>query len=199
MSFSIPAFTALLKLNALGLSFNPTLVVSDVGSDAITLSGLLQAFAAQNTRRSTATADPGHHHRRLPAVAGHRQHQHLDPAVPKIHTQYIPKLPFDGNVAYGMSVAYTFVQAMEKAGKNPTRQDLINAIKGGISQGASVAPYAYSSTNHLGGTGAYMGTIQNGVLVPQGPVLITDTSPTGAITPYTTTQPLAPASGIPSP
>ena len=47
VSFSIPAFTALLKLNSLKLGFNPTLVVSNVGSDPITLSGLLEAFAKQ--------------------------------------------------------------------------------------------------------------------------------------------------------
>src|SRR5882724_9400413 len=40
VSFSVPAFTALLKLNMLGLAFSPQLVVSDVGSDAITLAGL---------------------------------------------------------------------------------------------------------------------------------------------------------------
>ena len=38
----------------------------------------------------------------------------------KIHDKYLPKLPFDGNVAFGEAVAYTFVQAMLKAGKNPT-------------------------------------------------------------------------------
>ena len=47
VSFSIPAFTALLKLNSLKLGFSPTLVVSNVGSDPITLSGLLEAFAKQ--------------------------------------------------------------------------------------------------------------------------------------------------------
>src|SRR6202167_5681926 len=47
VSFSIPAFTALLKLNTLKLAYNPTLVVSDVGSDPITLSGLLESFAKQ--------------------------------------------------------------------------------------------------------------------------------------------------------
>ncbi len=47
VSFSIPAFTALLKLNSLKLGYNPTLVVSNVGSDPITLSGLLEAFAKQ--------------------------------------------------------------------------------------------------------------------------------------------------------
>src|SRR5579863_1786831 len=47
VAFSIPAFTALLKLNSLKLGYNPTLVVSDVGSDPITLGGLVTAFAKQ--------------------------------------------------------------------------------------------------------------------------------------------------------
>ena len=83
-----------------------------------------------------------------------------------------------------MAAGYTFVQAMFKAGRNPTRQDLLNAINGGLPQGPSVAPYAYSATDHNGITGAYIAIIKNGALVPQGPVLVTDTSPTGAITPF---------------
>src|SRR6266568_4627022 len=47
VSFSIPAFLALLKLNSLKVGFSPTLVVSNVGSDPITLSGLLESFAKQ--------------------------------------------------------------------------------------------------------------------------------------------------------
>jgi hypothetical protein len=88
---------------------------------------------------------------------------------------------------------------MLKAGRNPTRQDLISAINSGLPQGASVAPYAYSASDHDGITGAYMGVIQNGALVQKGPVLVTDTSPTGAVTPFTTAQPDAPTSGVPSP
>jgi hypothetical protein len=91
------------------------------------------------------------------------------------------------------------VQAMLKAGRNPTRADLLNAINGGLPQGPMVAPFAYSSTDHLGVTGAYIGVIQNGVEVQQGPVLVTDTTPTGAITTFTGTEEQAPASGVPSP
>src|SRR5689334_9804133 len=45
VSFAIPAFNALFKLTSLKLSFNPTLVASNVGTDPITLGGLLEAFA----------------------------------------------------------------------------------------------------------------------------------------------------------
>ena len=62
-----------------------------------------------------------------------------------------------------------------------------------------VAPFAYSSDDHAGATGAYMAVIQNGVVVQKGPVLTTDTSASGPITTFTGTEQQAPASGIPSP
>jgi len=43
----------------------------------------------------------------------------------------------------------------------------------------------------------YMGTIENGALVQKGPVLVTDDTPTGAVTTYTGTEQTAPASGMP--
>jgi branched-chain amino acid transport system substrate-binding protein len=97
-----------------------------------------------------------------------------------------------------MEVAYTFVQAMFNAGRNPTRADLVSAIQKGLPQGPVSAPYAYSATSHAGVTGAYIGTIQNGVIVQQGSVLVTDTTATGAITTFAGTEQQAPASGIPS-
>ena len=118
----------------------------------------------------------------------------------KVHDQYEPEgAASTATCFYGMAAAYTFVQAMLKAGRNPTRADLASAIEGGLPQGPMVSPFAYSSTDHAGATGAYIGTIKNGVVVQQGPVLVTDTSASGAITTYTGTEQQAPASGIPSP
>jgi hypothetical protein len=199
VSFAVPAFEALLQLNSLKLSFSPQLVVSDVGSDPITLAGLLQSFAKQGgatvsgNELTQGIITDGY----LPTL-GDTGNSWIK-LFTKIHNQYIPSLPMDGNVLFGMAVGYTFVQAMLKAGRNPTRQDLVSAINGGLPQGVAVAPYAYSSANHDGITGAYVGVIKNGVLVQTGPVQVTNTSPTGPITTYSTAQPAAPASGIPSP
>jgi ABC-type branched-subunit amino acid transport system substrate-binding protein len=199
VSFSIPAFTALLKLNSLKLGFNPTLVVSNVGSDAITLSGLLEAFAKQagakvnGNQLINGIITDGY----LPSTS--QASNSWIQLFTKVKAQYDPKAPLDGNVLYGEAVAYTFVQAMLKAGRNPTRADLTSAIEAGLPNGPSVAPYAYSSSDHAGITGAYMGVITNGQLVQQGSVLVTDTSATGAITAYTGAEQQASASGIPSP
>jgi len=198
VSFSIPAFTALLKLDSLKLGFNPTLVVSDVGSDPITLSGLLESFAKQGgaTVNGNQLTNGIITDEYLPALSTTDSWYNL---FVKIHNQYDAKEPLDGNFFYGMSVAYTFVQAMLNAGRNPTRADLVSAIEKGLPQGPMVAPFAYSSSNHLGVTGAYIGTIQNGVVVQQGSVLTTDTTATGPISTYTGTEQQAPVSGIPSP
>jgi ABC-type branched-subunit amino acid transport system substrate-binding protein len=199
ISFSIPAFTALLKLNSLKLGFSPQLVVSNVGSDAITLSGLLEAYAKQGgaTVNGNALTNGIISDGYLPTV-GDTSNSWIS-LFSKVHQQYDASAPFDGNVLYGEAVAYAFVQAMFKAGRNPTRADLVSAIESGLPQGAAVAPYAYSSSDHAGITGAYIGVIKNGVLVQEGPVLSTDTSASGAITTYTGTEQQAPASGIPSP
>jgi ABC-type branched-subunit amino acid transport system substrate-binding protein len=198
ISFSIPAFTALLKLNSLKLGFSPTMVVSNVGSDPITLSGLLEAYAKQGgaTVNGNQLTNGIITDAYLPGLSSNDSWYVL---FKKIHDQYEPKAPLDGNFFYGMSVAYTFVQAMMKAGRNPTRQDLVTAIQAGLPQGPVVAPYAYASSDHSGTTGAYMGIIQNGVIVQKGSVLTTDTSASGAITTYTGTEQQAPASGVPSP
>jgi ABC-type branched-subunit amino acid transport system substrate-binding protein len=197
VSFSVPAFTALLKLTALGLKFNPQLVVSDVGSDPITLAGLLASFAKNKTAGFGNSLTQGMITDSYLPSLGDTSNSWIQ-LFTKVHNTYIPKLPLDGNVGYGLAVGYTFVQAMLKAGRNPTRQDLVNAINGGLPQGASVAPYAYSSTNHNGITGAYMAKTVNGALVALGPTLVTDTTASGGFS-TPPTPPAAPASGIPSP
>jgi ABC-type branched-subunit amino acid transport system substrate-binding protein len=199
VSFSIPAFTALLKLTSLKLGFSPTLAVSNVGSDPITLSGLLESFAKQGgatvngNALTTGIITDGY----VPSVGDTTNS--WTALFKKVHDQYDAKAPFDGNVFYGMGAAYTFVQAMLKAGRNPTRGDLVSAINAGLPQGPFVAPLAYSSTDHDGATGAYIGIIKNGVLTQQGPVLVTDASATGALTTYAGAESQAPASGVPVP
>ncbi len=199
VSFSVPAFTALLKLYSLKLGFNPTLVVSDVNNDVYTLDGLLEAYAKQGgaTVNGSQLTDGIITDGYLPPPAD--TSNSWVTLFKMIHDQYDAKEPWDGNAYYGEAVAYLFVQAMFKAGRNPTRADLVSAVEGGLPQGPLVAPLAYSMTNHDGVTGAFMAVMENGGLVQEGSVLTTDTSATGPISTYTGTEQQAPASGIPSP
>jgi len=195
VSFSVPAFTALLRLSELGVKFNPTNVVSDVGSDPTTLATLLNSFAKKKGSFGSALTQGIITDGYLPPLG-----DMSNPWVAlteKVLKQYDAKAPLDGNTYYGVAVAYTFVQAMIKAGKNVTRQGLINAINGGLPQGFSVAPYLYSATDHSGMTGAYMAIIKGNVLSPLGGVFTTDVTPTGAVTPESVSQPPPPTSGIP--
>ena len=101
VSFSIPAYTALLKLNSLKLGFSPTLVVSNVGSDPITLSGLVTAYAKQGgatvngSQLINGIISDGY----LPSL-GSAGNSWIT-LFKKVHDQYDPKAPFDGNLLYG--------------------------------------------------------------------------------------------------
>jgi ABC-type branched-subunit amino acid transport system substrate-binding protein len=197
VSFAIPAFNALFKLTSLKLGFNPTLVASNVGTDPITLGGLLEAFAKQGHTKvngnqlTEGIITDGY----LPTLGA--TGNSWIALFKKVHDTYDAKAPFDGNVLYGEAVGYAFVQAMMKAGKNPTRADLVNAINAGLPQGPAVAPYAYSSSDHSGITGAFIGVIKNGAIVQQGPVYTTDATQAGAVTAYTGSEQAAPATGMP--
>jgi len=199
VAFSVPAFTALLKLYSLKLGFSPTLVVSDVNNDVFTLDGLLEAYAKQGgaTVKGSALTNGIITDSYLPTLA--ETSNSWITLFKMVHDQYDAKEPWDGNAYYGEAVAYAFVQAMLKAGRNPTRADLVSAINGGLPQGPVVAPYAYSSSNHAGATGAFMAIMSNGGLTQKGSVLTTDTTATGAITTYTGAEEQAPTSGIPAP
>ncbi|HEX3707186.1 MAG TPA: ABC transporter substrate-binding protein [Mycobacteriales bacterium] len=200
VSFTVPAFTALLKLTSLQLGFSPQLVVSSVGSDPVTLAGLITAFAKQGgtTLKGEDLIQGIVTDGYLPSAA--------DPSnswiklFEKIYKKYMPAKTypaFDGNIEYGMASAYTFAQALVAAGKNLTRADIVSAVEGGLTGGPNLVPYAYSSSDHSGITGVQMGVINGLSIKLQGTPLTTDDG-SGAITPYTTAEATAPANGIPT-
>lgn len=196
--FTIPAYTALFKLTALKLGFSPTIAVSNVGSDPTTTEGLLQAFAksagasiSQPAQLVEGMITDGY----LPSLGD--TSNSWTALWKKIHDQYVPQLPFDGNVVYGMAYAYTFAQVLAAAGKNPTRDSLVAALEKGGLTGPGLTPFRYSSSSHAGYTGVQVAIVHNGALDVTGTPLTTDNG-SGPITPYTTTPPSAPANGIPT-
>ncbi|HEY2771666.1 MAG TPA: ABC transporter substrate-binding protein [Solirubrobacteraceae bacterium] len=196
VDFTVPIYTAIGQLTSFTLGYKPQLVVSNVGIDPTTVGGLLKTVSkgkASGTGLIEGAITDGY----LPSVD-----DLSNPWIKlfkKIHDQYDKSAPFDGNVEYGMANAYTLVQALQAAGKNLTRQDLINAINahGASWTGPGLVPFRYSTTVHGGYSGAEMGQIRHGKIVLFGGPLVTEPTSGSPIKPYTTPQPAPPSSGVP--
>jgi hypothetical protein len=192
--FTIPAYTALVELAGLKLDYHPQLVVSNVGADPTTLKGLLKAFS--KGKAPSALIDGIQSDAYLPP-SGDTSNDWIM-LFRKIHGQYIPKLPFDGNVEYGMGLAYTFVEALQRAGANPTRQSIVETIESKELTGPGLVPFRYSQDSHAGYTGAQIAEIKGGETVVTGKPLVTDDGD-GDITEFDKSPASAPASGVPAP
>jgi ABC-type branched-subunit amino acid transport system substrate-binding protein len=194
VDFTVPIYTALGQLTSFTLGYKPQLVVSNVGIDPTTVGGLLKTFS--KGKAGTALIEGAITDGYLPSSS--------DLANPwialfkRIHDQYDASAPFDGNVEYGMANAYTLAQALQLAGKNLTRQGLIEAVNanGARLTGPGLVPFRYSKTDHGGYSGAEMGQVRNGQIVLFGGPLVSDPTPTGPITPYTGAPPTPPSSGV---
>ena len=161
---TIPAATALTMIPAASIGYLPQYVISTVGADAPTVGPLLEAFVKAS--HGTAT--------QVKEVAGLLNGVITDSYFPaesdtanpwvkveaKLLKDYAPalyaKAGVDGNTLYGVGLALTFVQALQAAGKNLTRQSLISALensgKSFITPG--FVPPSYSSSVHFGFQGS---------------------------------------------
>src|SRR3954463_3910249 len=99
---------------------------------------------------------------------------------------------------YGMAQAYTTVQALQAAGQNPTRDDLVAAIEkaGGDWQGPALAPYRYSEDRHAGIGGMRVVKISGTSSEQLTDVLVTDTGDAD-IKKFDGQEATPPSSGIP--
>jgi ABC-type branched-subunit amino acid transport system substrate-binding protein len=157
---TIPAATALAMLPAAAIGYAPQYVVDSVGADAPTVGPLLSAF----TQKGGGTAAEAKAAAGL--LNGVITDSYFAPEAQvsnawvkvekKLLAKYAPalyaKAGLDGNTQYGFALGYTFVQALQAAGKNLTRQGLVNAIaqdgKNFVTPG--FVPLSYSSSVHYG-------------------------------------------------
>jgi branched-chain amino acid transport system substrate-binding protein len=193
VSFSIPAFTALALLAAAQIGYHPVWVVSNVGSDITTLTGLLTTFskgAVGGQLLGGMVTDTY-----LPLV-GDSSNPWIT-LFKGIHDQIIPSLPWDGNVLYGEAQAYTLAQAFKAAGRNPTRSSFVKSLESTkLSGGPGIAPLGFASDNHLGYLGVQVAIIAaDGTETTNGPVFTSSDS--GPISQYGGSASSPPTNGIP--
>jgi branched-chain amino acid transport system substrate-binding protein len=188
VSFSVPAFTALAMGTAAQVGFRTQWVVSNVGADYPTLGGLLKSAGAPLLE---GMLSPGY----LPSV--------FDTANPwvtlfsRLNQQYNGNAAMDGNVIYGFSVGYLFVQALRAAGQDLTRQGIVDAVEKGGFTGPGVSALRFSDSDHSGYGGLQMAQVKGGKQLPFGPLYTTDDG-SGAVTESAPAQQAPPGNGIPT-
>ena len=114
----------------------------------------------------------------------------------QIQHAYLPQAALSLQMIEGMSAAYDMASAMFAAGPTLTRQGILTALSG-ISPGPSAAPLAFSLVDHAGPTGAYIGTVRDGSLVPVTGVFVTSALESGSVESYRYPSQAAPSGGIP--
>ncbi|MEV1328089.1 ABC transporter substrate-binding protein [Micromonospora costi] len=184
---TVPGFTALSIGTAARLGFRPQWMVSNVGADHPTLAKQLGDAAPLLEGMIGANYLPMQNDKANPWIQ----------LYTRINKEYNGDAPFDGNTVYGMSVGYLFVQALLAAGKDLTRESVIEAVNKGGFQGPGLAPLRFSKTDHSGYGGERLTTVTGGVQNYFGPAYETDEAD-APVAEYTAAPVQPPANGIPT-
>jgi len=184
---SIPGFTALSIGTAAKIGFKPQFVVSNVGSDPTTLAKTLGAAAPLLEGVVAANYLPLATDDSSPWIQLYK----------KVNSQYNGNAAFDNNVVYGMSVGYLFVQALQAAGKDLTRDKLTAAVQKGGFTGPGLVPTRFSAQDHSGYAGEQITKLVGGKATWVGTPYTTDDAD-GAVTAYTGAAATPPQNGIPT-
>ena len=174
LAFTTPSYTALAQLVSLKLGFTPQWYVSNVGSDPALVGSLLEQFSEGAVPGNASALDGVMTSEYIPGVDAPD-----NPWVQlwqQVWDEHGSKGELTNYRVYGMSWAYTFVQALQAAGEDLTRVGLVEALEqvGGDLEGPNLAPYRYSAESHLGISGLQLVTLKGGKGEPLTPVLTTD-------------------------
>ncbi|SOE00477.1 ABC-type branched-chain amino acid transport system, substrate-binding protein [Blastococcus haudaquaticus] len=174
VGFNVPSYTALSQLTALQLGYQPEQwFYSNVGSDPALVGSLLARFS-QGSVTDASLLDGALTTGYLPTVD-----QTDNPWIQQFQEIWEASGQ-EGELTnyrvYGMSQAYTTVQALQAAGQNPTRDGIVEAIEtaGADWQGPVFAPYRYSADSHMGTSGMSIERIVGNGSEEVQPVRITD-------------------------
>lgn len=174
LAFTTPSYTALAQLVSLKLGFTPQWYVSNVGSDPALVGSLLEQFSEGAVPGDASALNGVMSSEYIPGVDAPD-----NPWVQlwqQVWDEHGAKGELTNYRIYGMSWAYTFVQALQAAGEDLTREGLVDALEevGSSLEGPNLAPYRYSEDSHLGISGLELVELENGVGKSLTDVLVTD-------------------------
>ncbi|SCG46350.1 ABC-type branched-chain amino acid transport system, substrate-binding protein [Micromonospora echinaurantiaca] len=184
---TVPGFTALAVGTAARLGFKPQWLVSNVGADHPTLAKQLGDAAPLLEGMIGVNYLPMQNDTANPWIQ----------LFSKVNKEHNGDAPFDGNTVYGMAVGYLFVQVLQAAGKDLTRESVLAAVSRGGYQGPGLAPLRFSDTDHSGYGGERLTRVSGGVQAYFGPAYETDEGD-GPVREYAVAPVAPPANGIPA-
>ncbi|WP_181776730.1 ABC transporter substrate-binding protein [Amycolatopsis pittospori] len=174
LGFNVPSYTALSQLASLKIGFKPTWFYSNVGSDPALVGSLLARFSEGKVANGASLIDGVVTTEYLPGVDA------PDNAWTKLWQNVWKAHGKGGDLTnyriYGMAQAYTFVQALQAAGKDLTRERVVEAIQrsGKTFEGPGLAPFRYTGESHMGISGMSVVELKGGIGKDLTPVLVTD-------------------------
>ena len=129
LAFNTPSYTALSQLVALKTGYKPKWFYANIGSDPALVGSLLERFSEGAVAGEPAALDGVMTTEYIPGVDSAD-----DPWV-QLWQQVWDEHGDDGELTnyriYGMSQAYAFVQALDAAGEDLTREGLVAGDRGG--------------------------------------------------------------------
>lgn len=174
LAFNTPSYTALSQLVALRTGYEPKWFYANIGSDPALVGSLLERFSEGAVEGDSSALDGVMTSEYIPGIDSTD-----DPWV-QLWQQVWDEHGEEGELTnyriYGMSQAYAFVQALEAAGEDLTREGLVQAIEeeGTEWEGPQLAPFRYSADSHMGIAGVRLVELEGGVGEPLTDVLVTD-------------------------
>ncbi len=189
--FGVASATLYTILAAVKAQYAPKWILGSVGADIGSINPATVPYVIGTTSMSfmPSTVDPKDEY-----VAQFKE----------INTKYNAGAKFTSWALIGMNTAFIAVQALQAAGKNPTRKSLLAAIDASGSKfpNAALVPLNYSKTSNVGLNGYWFGSFnKTGDLVPNDTftyTVYTTDSGTGAVEKSTYSRPAMPAKGLPN-
>ena len=174
VGFNTPSYTALTQLTSLKLGYEPKWFYTNVGSDATLVGSLLSRFSEGAVKGGASSLDGVLTTKYLDTVDD--QNSAWIKLWQKVWKEQGDGQPLTNYRVYGMAQAYTFVQALEAAGKDLTRQGIVDALEkqGADFDGPLLAPFAYGKESHMGTTGMRVASLKGAKVVPETEVEVTE-------------------------
>ncbi|MPZ93826.1 MAG: ABC transporter substrate-binding protein [Propionibacteriales bacterium] len=197
MGFNTPSYTALSQLVALKLNYEPKWFYSSIGSDPALVGSLLARFSEGAVKDSASLLDGVMSTEYIPGV------DVPDNPWVQLWQRVWDEHGKEGELTnyriYGMSHAYAFVQTLQAAGPDPTREGIVDALEqiGSDLEGPPLAPFRYTEDSHLGISGLQLVELKGGVGEELTPVLVTDLGDAPIEEDDSATEDAPPEDGIP--